>query len=422
MALFDVFDAVSEKQLTKTEYGDERIYGTVIGIVAQNYTQEMPGRLCVTVPVRDADANQLKWAKVTMPYIGSDWGVYFLPEKGDQVLLIFEDGNIEKPYVIGCIPKDKDKFLKNTANEHNQIKQLQTRNGSRISFWDDENEDGAKDKITIATAQEEHHIDIDNEADKIAVYDKEKHCLVEMNTGEGVMKVHAQQRLEITVGDTIKVMMNGESGKVRSEAKSIAAAASSNIQMEADGNIKVSGRQVSTEATSLLKNEVKAVPGLSIHKIGVHSETRQNEIHITVKPNSLEAFPRLSDTYRNEIGQYLEKYRMLTTKIVIKQPVYVPIHVTGTIAVRKHLAYDREKIERALKKMLDGIHSEAGFGCKIVFHELYHCLRNVECVEEIYDLSIFPDSSQWAEKVGLDIQLKANALYYPGKLRIEAVR
>ena len=52
-------------------------------------------------------------------------------------------------------------------------------------------EDGAKDKITIATAQEEHHIDIDNEADKIAVYDKEKHCLVEMNTGEGVMKVHA---------------------------------------------------------------------------------------------------------------------------------------------------------------------------------------------------------------------------------------
>lgn len=263
MALFDVFDAVSEKQVTKTEYGDERIYGTVIGVVAQNYTQEMPGRLCVTVPVRDADANQLKWAKMAMPYIGPGWGVYFLPEKGDQVLLIFEDGNIEKPYVIGCIPKDKDKFLKNSANEHNQIKQLQTRNGSRISFWDDENEDGAKDKITIATAQEEHHIDIDNEADKIAVYDKEKHCLVEMNTGEGIMKVHAQQRLEITVGDTIKVMMNGESGKVRIEAKSISVAASANIQMEADGNIKVSGRQVSTEATSLLKNESSGMLTLS---------------------------------------------------------------------------------------------------------------------------------------------------------------
>ena len=71
MALFDVFDAVSEKQGHKTEFGDERIYGTVVGIVAENYTDEMPGRLCVNIPVRDSDANQLKWAKVAMPYMGN---------------------------------------------------------------------------------------------------------------------------------------------------------------------------------------------------------------------------------------------------------------------------------------------------------------------------------------------------------------
>ncbi len=263
MALFDVFDAVSEKQVTKTEYGDERIYGTVVGIVAENYTQEMPGRLCVTIPVRDTDANQLKWAKVAMPYIGPGWGIYFLPEKGDQVLLIFEDGNIEKPYVIGCIPKDKDKFLKKAANEHNQAKQIQTRNGSNISFWDDESENGAKDKITIATAQDEHHIDIDNEADKIAVYDKEKHCLVEMNTQKGSMKIHAEQKLEITVGDTIQIVLNGESGKMSIEAKKLSVEASANIKIEADGNVKISGRQVSTEATSLLKNESSGMLTLS---------------------------------------------------------------------------------------------------------------------------------------------------------------
>ncbi len=263
MALFDVFDAVTERQVTKTEYGDERIYGTVVGIVAENYAQEMPGRLCVTIPVRDTDANQLKWAKMAMPYMGPGWGVYFLPEKGDQVLLVFEDGNIEKPYVIGCIPKDKDRFLKSSANEHNQTKQLQTRNGSRISFWDDENEDGAKDRITIATAQDEHHIDIDNESDKIAVYDKEKHCLVEMNTERGIMKVHAQQKLEITVGDTIKIIMNGESGKMSVETKKLSVETSANMKFEASGNVKISGRQVSTEATSLLKNESSGMLTLS---------------------------------------------------------------------------------------------------------------------------------------------------------------
>ncbi len=262
MALFDVFDTVSGKQMTKTEYGDERIYGIVVGIVAENYTQEMPGRLCVTVPVRDTDANRLKWAKTAMPYIGAGWGVYFLPEKGDQVLLVFEDGNIEKPDVIGCIPKDKDKFLKTSADEKNQTKQLQTRNGSRISFWDDEREDGAKDKITVATAQDEHHIDIDNEADKIAMYDKEKHCLVEMSTQKGIINIHAEQRIVITVGDSIKLVMNGESGKVSIEATKISAEASSNVKVEADGAVKISGRQVSMEATSLLKSECSGMLSL----------------------------------------------------------------------------------------------------------------------------------------------------------------
>lgn len=255
MALFDIIDSVTEKQVTKTGFGDERIYGTVIGIVAENYTQEMPGRLCVTVPARDKDANRLKWAKMAMPYMGAGWGTYFLPEKGDQVLLIFEDGNIEKPYVIGCIPRDKDKFLTKSVNEHNQAKQIQTRNGSRITFWDDENEDGAKDRITVATAKDEHQINIDNEKDKITICDKEKKCLVEMSTEQGVLKIHAQQKLELTVGDTIKVLMNGDSGTIRIETDDMSLHASKKIKLEADGNIGISGRQVSTEATSMLKSE-----------------------------------------------------------------------------------------------------------------------------------------------------------------------
>jgi uncharacterized protein involved in type VI secretion and phage assembly len=253
MALFDIIDAVSEKQITKTEFGDERIYGAVVGIVAENYSQEMPGRLCVTIPVRDSDANRLKWAKMAMSYIGPGWGTYFLPEKGDQVLLIFEDGNIEKPFVIGCIPKDKDKFLKKSANEENQIKQIQTRNGSRITFWDDTDESGEKDKITISTSNDEHHIDIDDEADKIALYDKDKNCLIEMETQKGKISVHAEKKLEITVGDSIKITMNGESGKVNIEADKISVSGSKGINLETDGNLKMSGRQVTTEGTTLVK-------------------------------------------------------------------------------------------------------------------------------------------------------------------------
>lgn len=253
MALYDIIDSVSRKQERKTEFGDERIYGVVVGIVAQNYTQEMPGRLCVTVPVRDADANQLKWAKMAMPYIGAGWGIYFLPEKGDQVLLVFEDGNIEKPYVIGCIPKDKDKFLTKSADEHNRIKQIQTRNGSRITFQDDENEDGGKDIITVSMAQEMHQVVIDNGEKKISLSDKEKNCLVELATKEGQIRIHAEKKLELTVGDSVKLVINGESGTVKLDTNKHSVKASKSVSVETDGNLKLSGRQVTTEATSMLK-------------------------------------------------------------------------------------------------------------------------------------------------------------------------
>lgn len=254
MALFDIFDEITEKQVVKTELGDARIFGAVAGVVAENYSEQMPGRLCVNIPVRDEQANQLKWAKVAMPYMGRKWGHYFLPEKGDQVILVFEDGNIEKPYVIGCIPRDKDQFLKKSANEKNQIKQIQTRNGSRITFWDDEQEEGNKDKITISTANDQHQMVFDNENKKITVMDKDKNCSVEMATESGRITLHAEQKLQITVGDSISIEMNGESGSIKIKADKVSVEASKNLSLEADGNATLSGKQTTVSATSALKN------------------------------------------------------------------------------------------------------------------------------------------------------------------------
>lgn len=92
MGLYDEIDRITEKQIMKTETGDNRIFGVMLGIVAKNYDKNMPGRVCVTIPVRDQEANELKWARVSMPSSGSKWGHYFLPEVGDMVLLAFEKG------------------------------------------------------------------------------------------------------------------------------------------------------------------------------------------------------------------------------------------------------------------------------------------------------------------------------------------
>ena len=156
MGLYDIMDEIAAKQVTKSETGDNRLLGVVVGVVAKNYDQQMPGRICVQIPVRDDKANELKWARLAMPSSGTEWGHYFLPEVGDQVLLAFEHGNIEKPYVIGCVPKDSNKFLTGSVHEKNQIKRIVTKNGSTIQFDDVENEEGKgkKDKISIFFVRE----------------------------------------------------------------------------------------------------------------------------------------------------------------------------------------------------------------------------------------------------------------------------
>ena len=116
MSIYDIIGEISEKQATKTETGDARIYGVVVGIVAKNYDKDMPGRVCVTIPTRDSSKNELQWARQALPSSGSDWGYYFVPEVGDQVLLAFEGGNIEKPYVIGCLPKENSKLVSKTVD------------------------------------------------------------------------------------------------------------------------------------------------------------------------------------------------------------------------------------------------------------------------------------------------------------------
>lgn len=166
---------------------------------------------------------------------------------------------------------------------------------------------------------------------------------------------------------------------------------------------------------------VRNIPGLSIHKIGVRPVPDQNEIHIAIKPNSDAPRPMLSPIYIDEIYRYLEQYRMLTTKLVIKQPVYVPVNVTGVIYVKKHFEHCRERIEDMLRKMLDGIHSDRTFGSRIVFYEIYRQLNDMDAVDRIHELSIFPGSLRNVDMSGMDIVPDFNALCYPGTFRLEYI-
>lgn len=263
MGLYDIMDEIAAKQVTKSETGDNRLLGVVVGIVVNNYDEKMPGRVCVQIPVRDDQANELKWARVAMLSGGKEWGHYFLPEVGDQVLLAFEQGNIEKPYVVGCISKENDRFLTRSTHEKNQIKRIVTKNGNTIQFDDLEDEEGKLDKISIYTADKAHQMILDNEKQKIIMSDKEGKNKLEIESENGNVEISAESRLKIKVGDNIELLMNADSGTVTLKCGKLKVEASDGIEQKSSGKVGISGSNLKIEASSSLKLESSSMTSIA---------------------------------------------------------------------------------------------------------------------------------------------------------------
>ena len=279
MAIFDIIEDVSKKQVEKTDTGDSRIMGLMLGRVVKNYDENMPGRVAVILLSREegagegdeADNTRKLWARVVMPSSGGSWGHYFIPEIGDLVLVAFEQGNIERAYVIGCIPKTNDKILPKSKHEKNLYKKIVTKNGNSIIFEDvteDQGEGGGsagggggggtpgdKDKITVATALDMHHEIFDNEKKMIEIADKEKKNLIRLSTDEekGHIEITAAKKITIKVGDTITLTMNGESGAVTVKAKKFTVQADDAATMESQSRVELKGANVKVEASGSLK-------------------------------------------------------------------------------------------------------------------------------------------------------------------------
>lgn len=272
MGFYDVIDDISRKQITKTAMGDNRIYGVVVATVVNNYDEKMPGRVCISVINRNGKVSEdnpgdlLKWARVAMPSSGAEWGHYFLPEVGDQVLVVFEDGNIEKPYIIGCIPKVKDKFFKGSVTEKNVTKTIQTKYGNKMVFTDaeyDENsgeEPGQNDKIEIITAKDAHKFILDNEKSKMTLTDKEGKNVIDISTKSdesgdmGQIIIKTVKKLQIQVGDNVKVTMSStdSGGSILVETGKITLKTSDSFKVESSGRVDISGSGAKLESTAAL--------------------------------------------------------------------------------------------------------------------------------------------------------------------------
>ena len=129
-----------------------RVPGVVIALVTNVSDPLGLGRIQLSFPWMDADLTS--WARVAAPMAGSKRGAFLMPEVDDEVLVAFEAGDFNHPYVVGFLWNGVDKPPE--TDPKNRV--LLTPGGHTIRL-----EDGA-DKKLIVRSSSGHEIALDDSA------------------------------------------------------------------------------------------------------------------------------------------------------------------------------------------------------------------------------------------------------------------
>lgn len=112
------------------------INGVVIGLVTAVNDNGM-----IKVKYPWLDDPETDWIRIATTMAGSDRGTFFMPEVDDEVLVAFEHGFTDHPYVVGFLWNGKDKPPKDDKN----VRRIKTKSGHIVEFDDN----ASREKITI---------------------------------------------------------------------------------------------------------------------------------------------------------------------------------------------------------------------------------------------------------------------------------
>lgn len=188
---------------------NNRFFGVTVGIVTNNKDEEGLGRVKVKFPWL-SDTDESNWARVLSPMAGKECGVYFLPEVGDEVLVAFEQGDIEYPYILGGLWNGKDKPPDSNNDGKNNQRIIKSRSGHIIRLDDTEGEE------------------------KIEVIDQSGKNSIMINTKNNA----------ITITADADITIQSKNGKLKLSGKGIEINSQAEIKIAASQDMKLKGTMV----------------------------------------------------------------------------------------------------------------------------------------------------------------------------------
>jgi uncharacterized protein involved in type VI secretion and phage assembly len=135
-------------QMEKNPEAFQRQWGVVPAIVTNLDDPDKLGRVKVKYPWMPKGKGaeiESDWARLSSPMAGPERGMYFVPEVNDEVLVAFEQGDMNYPYVVGTLWNGKDKIPAGTKDiiKGGKVNQrvIRSRTGHLIILDDTEGEE-----------------------------------------------------------------------------------------------------------------------------------------------------------------------------------------------------------------------------------------------------------------------------------------
>jgi phage protein D len=183
----------------------ERFWGGVVVAVVNSINDpQNRGRVRVSYPWMD---NTLKsgWARVAAVGAGNQRGLLWMPEVNDEVLVAFELGDFNRPYIIGSLWNGKDQppigWSEAVKGGKSEVRMIKTREGHIIKLVD-----GPGDKyIEIVDATQGTTIKLDANTKKLSIDSKDE-ISVSTNTN---MKINTTGNMEIVSQGNVKINAMG---------------------------------------------------------------------------------------------------------------------------------------------------------------------------------------------------------------------
>jgi phage baseplate assembly protein V len=202
---------------SRTRTTDKRYYGVYEAIVTQ--VEDDPskeGRAKVKFPWFD-DQMTTEWCRVRQFYAGNDYGAFFVPEAGDEVLVAFIQGDMRYPVILGGLYNGKDKPPTFRAADKDQ-KMIRTRGQHEILLDDTNNQE----RVRIKT-RGGHMADLSDVDKKITIQTTDSHKItLDDQNKKATMQTAGGPKVEIDdAAKKITIDANGKSITIDGNSGSI---------------------------------------------------------------------------------------------------------------------------------------------------------------------------------------------------------